>query len=188
MSDSQDKSSKKNWKPATRAVRGGLARSQHGEISEALYLTSGYAYDSAEQAAARMRGDEPGFVYSRYGSPTVEMLQQRLALIEGAETCRMTASGMGAISSAVIAPLQQGDRVVAAKALFGSCRWIITNLLPKYGVEVEFVDGADVQAKALGTEASAVYVEHPIQDRTDEEMQTIADKAIEEIISKLVAP
>ena len=86
MADSADRKSKKQWKPATRAVRGGLARSRHGEISEALYMTSGYAYDSAEQAAARMRGDEPGFVYSRYGSPTVEMLQQRLALIEGAET------------------------------------------------------------------------------------------------------
>ena len=169
MADSADKKSKKQWKPATRAVRGGLARSRHGEISEALYMTSGYAYDSAEQAAARMRGDEPGFVYSRYGSPTVEMLQQRLALIEGAQTCRITASGMGAISAALTAPLQQGDRVVAAKALFGSCRWIITNLLPKYGVEVEFVDGADLNAwaAALSKPTKLVLVESPANPLLD---------------------
>ena len=169
MADSQDKSSKKQWKPATHAVRGGLARSRHGEISEALYLTSGYAYDSAEQAAARMRGDEEGFVYSRYGSPTVEMLQQRLALIEGAETCRMTASGMGAISAALTAPLQQGDRVVAAKALFGSCRWIIANLLPKYGVEIEFVDGADLDAwaEALSKPTKVVLIESPANPLLD---------------------
>lgn len=169
MSDSPNDSAKKSWKPATQAVRGGMARSPHGEISEALYMTSGYAYDSAEQAAARMRGDEDGFVYSRYGSPTVEMLQQRLALIEGAETCRATASGMGAISSAVIAPLAAGDRVVAAKALFGSCRWIITNLLPKYGVEVEFVDGADLDqwAAALSRPTKVVLVETPANPLLD---------------------
>lgn len=169
MPDSSEDGAKKQWKPATRAVRGGLARSRHGEISEALYMTSGYAYDNAEQAAARMRGDEEGFVYSRYGSPTVEMLQQRLALIEGAETCRVTASGMGAISSALTAPLQQGDRVVAAKALFGSCRWIITNLLPKYGVEVEFVDGADLAqwARALSKPTKLVLIESPANPLLD---------------------
>lgn len=169
MADSADKLSKKQWKPATRAVRGGLARSPHGEISEALYMTSGYAYDSAEQAAARMRGDEEGFVYSRYGSPTVRMLEDRLALIEGAQTCRVTASGMGAISAALTAPLQQGDRVVAAKALFGSCRWIIANLLPKYGVEVEFVDGADLTAwaAALSKPTKLVLIESPANPLLD---------------------
>lgn len=169
MTDSKDKASKKQWKPATKAVRGGLARSHHGEISEALYMTSGYAYDSAEQAAARMRGDEEGFVYSRYGSPTVAMLEERLALIEGAETCRVTASGMGAISAAMTAPLQQGDRVVAAKALFGSCRWICANLLPKYGVEVEFVDGADLDqwAAALSKPTKLVLIESPANPLLD---------------------
>lgn len=169
MANSSDKPSKKQWKPATRAVRGGLARSSHGEISEALYMTSGYAYDSAEQAAARMRGDEEGFVYSRYGSPTVEMLQQRLALIEGAQTCRVTASGMGAISAALTAPLQQGDRVVAARALFGSCRWICANLLPKYGVDVEFVDGADMTewAAALSKPTKLVLIESPANPLLD---------------------
>jgi len=169
MTDSADKASKKHWRPATKAVRGGLNRSRHGEISEALYMTSGYAYDSAEQAAARMRGDEDGFVYSRYGSPTVAMLEERLALIEGAEPCRITASGMGAISSAMIAPLQQGDRVVAAKALFGSCRWICANLLPKYGVEVEFVDGADLGqwAAALSKPTKLVLIESPANPLLD---------------------
>lgn len=169
MADSAGDTSKKHWKPATKAVRGGLARSRHGEISEALYMTSGYAYDSAEQAAARMRGDEDGFVYSRYGSPTVEMLQQRLALIEGAETCRVTASGMGAISSAILAPLQQGDRVVAARALFGSCRWIIANLITKYGVEVEFVDGANLDewAAALAKPTKLVLIESPANPLLD---------------------
>lgn len=169
MADSSDKPAKNTWKPATKAVRGGLARSRHGEISEALYMTSGYAYDSAEQAAARMRGDEPGFVYSRYGSPTAHMLEERLSLIEGAETCRVTASGMGAISAAITAPLQQGDRVVAARALFGSCRWIITNLLPKYGVEVEFVDGADLDqwAAALSKPTKIVLIESPANPLLD---------------------
>lgn len=168
MADSSD-DAKKDWKPATRAVRGGLMRSPHGEISEALYLTSGYAYDSAEQAAARMRGDEEGFVYSRYGSPTCEMLQQRLALIEGAETCRVTASGMGAISSAILAPLEQGDRVVAAAALFGSCRWIIANQMPKMGVETEFVNGADMAAweHALSKPTKLVLIESPANPLLD---------------------
>ena len=169
MDKSKQKAAARTWKPATRAVRGGIDRSGHGEISEALYLTSGYAYASAEQAAARMRGDEDGFVYSRYGSPTVAMLEERLALLEGAETCRVTASGMGAISSAILAPLQQGDRVVAAKALFGSCRWICANLLPKYGVDIEFVDGADLAQwkAALSKPTKLVLIESPANPLLD---------------------
>ncbi len=164
MANGSDKSGKASWKPATKAVRGGLMRSEHGEISEALYLTSGYAYDSAEQAMARMKGDEPGFVYSRYGSPTCEMLQQRLALIEGAETCRVTGSGMGAISAAILAPLKSGDRVVAATALFGSCRWIIANLMPTYGIETVFVDGADLEAwvRELAKVTQLVLIASPL--------------------------
>ncbi|MEQ8300488.1 MAG: O-succinylhomoserine sulfhydrylase [Hyphomonas sp.] len=169
MSNGPDTSGKASWKPATKAVRGGLMRSEHGEISEALYLTSGYAYDSAEQAMARMKGDEPGFVYSRYGSPTCEMLQQRLALIEGAETCRVTGSGMGAISSAILAPLKSGDRVVAATALFGSCRWIIANLMPKYGIETVFVDGADLDAweREIAKGCQLVLIESPANPLLD---------------------
>ncbi len=169
MADASGGDAKKGWKPATQAVRGGLMRSEHGEISEALYLTSGYAYDSAEQAMRRMAGEEPGFVYSRYGSPTCEMLQQRLALIEGAETCRVTGSGMGAISSAILAPLKAGDRVVAAKALFGSCRWIITNQMPKYGIETAFVDGADLEAweRELSKGCQLVLIESPANPLLD---------------------
>ncbi|PKP81468.1 MAG: O-succinylhomoserine sulfhydrylase [Alphaproteobacteria bacterium HGW-Alphaproteobacteria-18] len=159
----------KGWKPATQAVRGGLMRSQHGEISEALYLTSGYAYDSAEQAMRRMAGEEEGFVYSRYGSPTNEMLQQRLALIEGAEACRVTGSGMGAISSAILAPLKAGDRVVAATALFGSCRWIIANQMPKFGIEAVFVDGADLDAwkREIDKGCQLVLIESPANPLLD---------------------
>lgn len=143
MSDAPGRNGR-NWRPATQAVRGGLMRSGHGEISEAIYLTSGYAYASAEQAMRRMAGEEEGFVYSRYGSPTAEMLQERLCLIEGAEACRVAGSGMGAISTSILAPLRAGDRVVAATALFGSCRWIISNQMPKFGIETVFVDGADL--------------------------------------------
>ena len=169
MADASGGDAKKGWKPATKAVRGGLMRSEHGEIAEALYLTSGYAYDSAEQAMRRMAGEEPGFVYSRYGSPTCEMLQQRLALIEGAETCRVTGSGMGAISSAIMAPLKTGDRVVAAKALFGSCRWIIANQMPKYGIETVFVDGADMDAweREIAKGCQLVLIESPANPLLD---------------------
>ena len=154
---------KKDWKPATQLVRGGTMRSEFGETSEALFLTSGYAYDSAEQAARRMAGEEEGYVYSRYANPTVRMLENRLALLEGAETCRVTASGMGAISTTMIAPVGQGDRVVAASALFGSCRVICQTILPRYGVETEFVQGADLDAwkKALSKPAKLVLIESP---------------------------
>ncbi|MEL8054658.1 MAG: O-succinylhomoserine sulfhydrylase [Pseudomonadota bacterium] len=154
---------RKDWKDATKLVRGGTMRSEFGETSEAMFLTSGYAYDSAEQAAARMSGDEEGYVYSRYGNPTNQMLAERLAMLEGAETCRVTASGMGAISSAMIAPCSAGDRVVAASALFGSCRHICSTILPRYGVETEFVNGADLGAweRALSQPTRLVLIESP---------------------------
>ncbi len=163
MADSSGNDPENAWKPATKLVHGGVERSQHGETAEAMYLTSGYVYDSAEQAAARMAGDAPGFVYSRYANPTVRMLEERLALIEGAETCRVASSGMGAISSAMISPCQAGDRVIAAKALFGSCRWIVGTLMPRYGIETEFVDGADLDAwaQALQKPTKLVLIESP---------------------------
>jgi O-succinylhomoserine sulfhydrylase len=152
-----------DWKTATKLVRGGTMRSEHGETSEALFLTSGYAYPSAEEAAARMSGDAEGYVYSRYGNPTNQMLAERLALLEGAETCRVTSSGMGAISTAMIAPCSAGDRVVAAKALFGSCRHICSTILPRYGVETEFVNGTDMDAwkSALSKPTRLVLIESP---------------------------
>ncbi|MGH1423055.1 MAG: O-succinylhomoserine sulfhydrylase [Hyphomonas sp.] len=168
----------KNWNPQTKAVRGGLMRSPNGEIAEALYLTSGYAYDSAEQAKARMAGEEDGFVYSRYGSPTCAMLEERLSLIEGAETCRLTGSGMGAISAAILAPLKAGDRVVAATALFGSCRWIIANLMPKYGIETVFVDGADLEAweREIAKGCQLVLIESPANPLLDGvDIKAVAD-------------
>ena len=171
---------KNSWKTATKLVRGGLERSQHGETSEAIYLTSGFAYESAEQAAARMAGDEAGFVYSRYANPTVRMLEERLALLEGAETCRIAASGMGAISTAMIAPCSAGDRVVAASALFGSCRHICSTILPRYGVETEFVDGADLEAweRALSKPTRLVLIESPSNPLLDAvDIAAVADLA-----------
>ncbi|MEL7541275.1 MAG: O-succinylhomoserine sulfhydrylase [Pseudomonadota bacterium] len=152
-----------DWALATKLVRQGTMRSQFGETSEAMFLTSGYAYANAEQAAARMAGDEEGYVYSRYGNPTNQMLAERLAALEGAETCRVTASGMGAISSAMIAPCSTGDRVVAASALFGSCRHICSTILPRYGVETEFVNGSDLDAwkRALSKPTRLVLIESP---------------------------
>lgn len=169
MADASGGDNKKGWKPATQAVRGGLMRSEHGELSEAIYLTSGFAYDSAEQAEARMAGREPGFVYARYGSPTNAMLEQRLALMEGAEACRVTGSGMGAISTAILAPLKAGDRVVAATALFGSCRWILANQMPKFGIATTFVDGADLGAWAreIAKGCQLVLIETPANPLLD---------------------
>lgn len=163
MAEASEGKGREGWRPATRLVRGGTARSGHGETSEALYLTSGYAYESAEQAAARMAGDEPGYVYSRYGNPTTRMLEERLALLEGAETARVTSSGMGAVSSAMLCSCEADDRVVAASALFGSCRWIVGTLMPRFGIETEFVEGADLDAwaRALSRPAKLVLIETP---------------------------
>jgi O-succinylhomoserine sulfhydrylase len=135
-----------DWEIATRLVRGGLARSEHGETAEALFLTQSFVYDTAESAEARFAGSEPGFIYARYGSPTVRMFEARLALLEGAQACRATASGMAAVHLAMTGLLQAGDHVVAGRALFGSCRWILANWAPRFGVEVTFVDGPDVEA------------------------------------------
>ena len=169
MADEADREQEEAWQQETQAVRGGVMRSEHGETAEALYLTSGFVYDSAEQAAARMAGDEPGFVYSRYANPTVRMLEDRLKALEGAEACRITASGMGAISSVLMAPCETGDRVVAASALFGSCRWIVGQLMPRFGIETEFVPGHDLDAwaRALSRPAKLVLIESPANPLLD---------------------
>lgn len=180
MSSDDAKPVRDTLHPATQLVRGGQMRTPWSETSEALILTSGYVYDSAEQAAARMAGDEPGYVYSRYNNPTVGMLEERLRLLEGAEACRATASGMGAISSMMLAPCQQGDRVVAASALFGSCRWIVGQLLPKYGIETEFVDGMDYEAweRALSKPTKLVLIESPANPLLNAvDIQFVADLA-----------
>jgi O-succinylhomoserine sulfhydrylase len=149
--------------PATRLVHGGIQRSHHGETAEALFLTSGYVYDDAEQAEATFAGTVEHYQYSRFANPTLTMLEQRLCLIEGAEECRTTATGMAAVNAALLAQLKTGDRVVAARALFGSCHWIVSTLLPKFGIEAEFVDGADLiqwQA-ALSRRTNLVLLETP---------------------------
>ena len=153
----------KTYHPDTLAVRGGLNRSKFDETSEALYLTSGYVYSSAQEAADSFSGDLDRFVYSRYGNPTVTMLQERMALLEGAESCRMTASGMAAVFATMASLLKSGDRVVASRALFGACHAILTQILPQWGIETELVDGTDMTAweDALSRPAQMVFVETP---------------------------
>ncbi len=153
----------RGWRLGTRLVRGGCRRSPHGETSEALYLNSGFVYDDAEQAEARFRGDAPGFVYSRYGNPTVAMFERRVALLEGAEAAFATASGMAAVFASMMCQLKAGDRVVASRALVGSCSYIITQLLPRYGMETVLVDGPDLDQwrAALAPGAACVFFETP---------------------------
>ncbi|MCB4824804.1 O-succinylhomoserine sulfhydrylase [Roseicella aerolata] len=150
-------------RPATLLVRGGTMRTNQDETSEALFLTSGFVYDSAEQAEATFNGTATHFQYSRFGNPTVAMLEQRLASLEGAEACRMTATGMAAVHAAMLSHLKAGDRVVASRALFGSCHWIVSTLLPRYGIESVFVDGTDLAQwrEALSKPTALVLLETP---------------------------
>ena len=152
-----------DWNPATIEVRGGLTRTEFEETAEALFLTSGYVYGSAEEAEAAFAGDTERYIYSRYGNPTVAMLQERLRLLEGSAAAWATASGMAAVFNSLLATLRAGDRVVAARGLFGSCFVILSELLPRYGVETVFVHGPDLQQwhQALATPAKAVFFESP---------------------------
>ncbi|OYW07306.1 MAG: O-succinylhomoserine sulfhydrylase, partial [Rhodospirillales bacterium 12-71-4] len=144
-------------RPATLLVRGGQMRSNHDETSEALYLTSGFVYESAGQAEDTFLGTTQHYQYSRFGNPTVTMLEDRLAALEGAEACRLTATGMAAVHAAMLSHLKAGDRVVASRALFGSCHWIVSTLLPRYGITSVFVDGGDLaQWKAALAQPSAL--------------------------------
>ncbi len=151
------------YRPATLLVQGGTQRSGFGETAEAMFLTSGFVYDDAEQAEATFAGTVKHFQYSRFGNPTVAMLEQRLALLEGAEACLATATGMAAVHAALLSHLKAGDRVVASRALFGSCHWIVSTLLPRYGVATEFVDGGDMAQwrAALSKPADLVLLETP---------------------------
>jgi O-succinylhomoserine sulfhydrylase len=147
----------------TRLVRGGLKRSANGETSEALYLTSGYAYDSAESAEARFKGEEPGFMYSRFGNPTVAMFEERMALIEGAPVARATATGMAAVTAALLCHLRQGDHVIASRAMFGGCRFVIEDVLPRYGIASTLVDGTHLEAwrQAVQPNTKVLFLETP---------------------------
>ena len=154
---------KRDWKPATTLVHGGTTRSSHGETSEALYLTQGFVYDTAEAAEARFKGDEPGFIYSRYANPTTDMFEKRMCELEGAEDARATASGMAAVSAALLCSVKAGDHVIAARALFGSCRWVVETLMPKYGIETTLVDGTDMAAweQAIRPNTRLFFMESP---------------------------
>jgi O-succinylhomoserine sulfhydrylase len=160
---------KSDRRDATILVHGGVMRSQFGETAEALFLTSGFVYDSAEQAEGTFTGTVDHFQYSRFGNPTVAMLEARLAAIEGAEACRMTASGMAAVHAALLSHLKTGDRVVASRALFGSCHWIVSTLLPRFGIQSEFVDGGDLAQwrAALSRPAQLVLLETPSNPMLD---------------------
>jgi O-succinylhomoserine sulfhydrylase len=144
-------------------VHGGTLRSQFGETSEAIFLNSGYVYDSAEQAEARFKGDEEGFVYSRYANPTVAMFEARMCALEGAEAARGTASGMAAVAGSLLCHLKAGDHVVSARALFGSCRYVVEDLLPRFGIETTLIDGRELGAweRAMRPNTRAVFFESP---------------------------
>ena len=159
----RDKGSKGAFRAQTQLVRGGLARSRFEETAEAVYLSSGFIYQSAEEAEAAFKEEVDRYIYSRYGNPTITMFQERLAQLEGAEACRGTGSGMGAVFTALLSLTKAGDRVVASRALFGSCYFIVTNLLPRYGIETELVDGTDLTAweRALSQGTAAVFLETP---------------------------
>lgn len=163
MSGSDPSETNDAWGPGTKAIRGGLTRSEHGETAEALYLTQSFVYTSAENANARFAGDDPGFVYSRYANPTVKMFEDRLALIEGADACRTAASGMAAIFTALSGLVRAGDHILASRALFGSCRWLLTEYFPRFGVETTTVDGPDLSQweAAIRSNTRAVLIESP---------------------------
>ncbi|MBB5687023.1 trans-sulfuration enzyme family protein [Sphingobium boeckii] len=165
----QDRSITKHWRPATQAVRGGTARSEYGETSEALFLTSGYAYDCAGDAAARFAGEQQGMTYSRLQNPTTEMLEQRIALMEGAEACRAQASGMAAMTAAMLCQLSQGDHVVAGRAAFGSCRWLTDSLMPRFGISTTIIDARDTQAwqDAIQPNTKVFFFETPANPTMD---------------------
>ena len=152
-----------NWRPDTVAVRGGLLRSNFDETAEALYLTSGYVYPSAAAAEAAFTGELDHYMYSRYGNPTVTMLEERLRLLEGAPACFATATGMAAVFTSLAAILDVGDRVVASRSLFGSCFAILSDILPRWGIETTFVDGPDLAQweQALAGGAKVVFFESP---------------------------
>jgi O-succinylhomoserine sulfhydrylase len=176
----QDLELVKQWRPATQMVRGGTMRTEVGETSEAIFMTSGYCYDNAEEAAARFRGERPGMTYSRLQNPTVEMLEKRIALIEGAEAARATTTGMAAMSGMLLSTLSAGDHLVAGRALFGSCRVLVDTILPRFGIETTTVDARDVDAwaKARRPNTRAFFLETPTNPGLDLcDIRAIADVA-----------
>jgi O-succinylhomoserine sulfhydrylase len=183
MAAKDEKTRRAAWQPATQLVHEGTLRSGFGETSEAIFVNSGYVYDSAEQAEARFRGDEDGYVYSRYANPTVSMFEARMCALEGAEAARGTASGMAAVAASLLCHLKAGDHVVSARALFGSCRYVVEDLLPRYGITSTLIDGRDLAAweAAVQSNTRAFFFEtptNPVLELVDIEAVTaIARKA-----------
>jgi len=172
--------SEKNYRPETILVHGGTLRSQFNEMSEALYLTQGYIYESAEACEARFSGKIPGYVYSRYSNPTMSMFEQRMAQLEGAEASRSTATGMAAVTTALMGQVKAGDHIVAAKALFGSCRWVIEDWLGRFGVTSTLVDGADLNQwkNAVTKNTKVFFMETPTNPTLEVyDIQAVADIA-----------
>jgi cystathionine gamma-synthase/O-succinylhomoserine sulfhydrylase len=168
-STGQNRDVTSKWRQATRAVRGGTWRSEQGETSEALFITSGYSYDDAQTPAARFAGQEPGMTYSRTQNPSVQMLEERIALMEGAEACRTQASGMAAMTSALLCQLSAGDHMVIARAAFGPTRWVTDNLLPRFGIAATAVDGRDLDAwkDAIRPNTKVFFFETPANPTMD---------------------
>lgn len=170
----------KTWREATRLIHGGTLRSQFGEMSEALFLTQGFVYDTAEAAEARFNGQDPGFIYSRYSNPTVAMFEERMCLLEGAEAARATASGMAAVTAALMGQLKAGDHVVSARALFGSCLYVVEDLLTRFGVATTLVDGGDLGQweAAVRPETKVFFLESPTNPTLEVyDLKAIADIA-----------
>lgn len=153
----------RKYRTATEMVHAGTHRSPYGEVSESLYLTQGFAYPSAEMAEARFDGTDPGFVYSRYANPTTDMFEKRMCVLEGAESARAVASGMAAVANAILCFVKAGDHFVAGRAMFGSCRYIIEHVLPRFGVEVSIIDGSKVEnwEKAIRPNTRGIFFESP---------------------------
>lgn len=166
---SKSPASTTNYRPETRLVHSGTLRSQYGETSESLFLTQGYVYNSAEECEARFKGEDPGFIYSRYSNPTIAMFERRMIELEGAEAARSAATGMAAVTTAILAPLKSGDHVVASKALFGSCLYVIQDLLPRYGIETTLVDGFDLDQwqRAVKPNTKTFFLESPTNPTLD---------------------
>ena len=162
-SKTNDSNASDSWAPETQLVHGGTLRSQFGETSEALFLTQGFVYTSAEQAEARFKNEDPGYQYSRFGNPTVSMFEERMRLLEGAEEARATATGMAAVTAALMGYLKAGDHIVAARAMFGSCRYIVEDLCPRFAIQFTLVDGRHLEnwRAAMRPNTRALFFETP---------------------------
>lgn len=172
----------RDWHSETQLIHCGTSRTRFGETSDAIFMTQGYVYESAEQAEARFNGDDPGYVYSRYANPTVSVFEERMCQLDGMEAARATASGMAAVTAAIGCEVSAGDHIVAARALFGSCRWVVETLMPKYGVSCTLVDGKDLGAwkKAVQPNTSVFFLESPTNPTLElVDIQAVADIAHE---------